>query len=178
MPDNCVVGAPQNAHAVAPDRIAVESSESFVANNIEKQSQFAKDDLRSGFRRLLVKSKGTGPEMVVRRLVHSMGFRYGLHRRDLAGNPDLVFTRLRKAIFVHGCFWHQHHCKRGARRPSSHTDYWLQKLRRNMDRDRRVIRELRKLGWSVLVVWECQAIPKRLKALTARLNRFLSRPNP
>jgi len=124
-----------------------------------------------------VHSEDTGPEMVVRRLVHTMGYRYRLHVQDLPGSPDLVFPRLRKVVFVHGCFWHQHRCKRGDRRPSSHTDYWLPKLRRNKERDRRVISELKKLGWISLIVWECQTIPKRQNTLAVRLDGFLSRPN-
>ena len=121
-----------------------------------------------------VRSGDTGPEMAVRRLVHSMGYRYRLHRKDLPGSPDLAFPRLQKVIFVHGCFWHQHHCKRGDRKPSTHTDYWLPKLRRNVERDRRAVRQLKKLGWTALVVWECQTTSKRIEALVARLNRYLS----
>ena len=121
-----------------------------------------------------VRSGDTGPELAVRSLVHSMGYRYRLHRKDLPGSPDLVFPRMQKVIFVHGCFWHQHRCKRGNRKPSSHMDYWLAKLQRNVARDRRVIRQLKRLGWGALVVWECQMTPKRMNALAARLDRFLS----
>ena len=119
-----------------------------------------------------VKSKNTPPEMIVRRLVHSMGYRFRLHRKDLPGNPDLVFPRFRKVIFVHGCFWHQHRCNRGNRKPTTRQEYWLPKLRRNVKRDRRVLRELRNLGWRALVVWECQTKPKRLGALANRIARF------
>lgn len=104
-----------------------------------------------------VKGKDTKPEMIVRRLVHGMGFRYRLHRKDLPGKPDLAFGRRKKAIFVHGCFWHQHSesgC-RGARMPATRSDYWRPKLTRNKERDERAIAELGRLGWDVLVVWEC-----------------------
>jgi len=122
-----------------------------------------------------VKSENTTPEMVVRRLAHSMGYRYRLHVRALPGNPDLVFPRLRKIIFVHGCFWHLHGCSR-TRVPSSRRDYWVPKLEGNRARDRRVRRALRRAGWRVLIVWECQTRPSRLGRLSARLRSFLSEP--
>jgi len=120
-----------------------------------------------------VHSEDTEPEMVVRRLVHLMGFRFRLHRRDLPGTPDLVFPRLRKVIFVHGCFWHQHRCKRGNRTPSTRRNYWVPKLHRNVARDRMVRARLRRLGWDTLVVWECQTKPPKRDALQERLDRFL-----
>ena len=121
----------------------------------------------------LVRSTDTGPEMVVRRLVHSLGYRYRLHRKDLPGSPDLTFPSRRKVLFVHGCFWHQHTCKRGARIPSTSREYWVRKLGRNVARDKRVRRELKKLGWSSLVVWECQTKPRTIARLSARIERFL-----
>lgn len=102
-------------------------------------------------------SKNTKPEMIVRRLVHGMGFRYRLHRRDLPGTPDLVFSTRRKVIFVHGCFWHQHPdpaCKI-SRRPKSRLDFWGPKLAANQARDESAKRRLEETGWSVLTVWEC-----------------------
>ncbi len=116
-----------------------------------------------------VKGKDTSPEMRVRRLVHKMGYRYRLHRKDLPGKPDLVFPRLGKVIFVHGCFWHMHSCRR---LPNSNVEYWKAKFEENKKRDRRVRRQLRRLGWEVLVVWECWT--KRPKRLQDRLNQFLS----
>ena len=104
-----------------------------------------------------IRSKGMKPEMFVRRLVHSMGYRYRLHRRDLPGKPDLVFAGRRKVIFVHGCFWHQHAdpaCNI-SRRPQSNRDYWLPKLQRNVERDLEHQVQLQKLGWDFLVIWEC-----------------------
>lgn len=103
-----------------------------------------------------VRSQDTDPEMRVRRMVHAMGYRYRLHVADLPGKPDLVFPRLQKVIFVHGCFWHQHRCKRGRRIPKTRREYWEAKLARNVERDRRNRRRLRRADWQVMVVWECQ----------------------
>jgi len=115
----------------------------------------------------------TGPEMAVRRMVHAMGFRYRLHAADLPGKPDLVFRRLGKIIFVHGCFWHGHSCRAGRNRPSSGRSYWIAKLERNVARDRAIIRKLRRAGWSVMTVWECQL--KKPERVTARLMKFLEK---
>lgn len=123
----------------------------------------------------LVRSQDTKPEMAVRKLTHALGYRFRLHRKDLPGKPDLVFTSRRKIIFVHGCFWHQHRCKRGNRIPSSRREYWLPKLQRNAARDKTVLRQLRKLGWRVLVVWECQTKPNKLDRLADRIARFLEK---
>ena len=103
-----------------------------------------------------VRSKNTRPEMMVRRLIHAMGYRYRLHVRRLPGTPDLVFGPRRAAIFVHGCFWHQHDCPRGARIPKSRREYWLPKLRGNSERDSKNEQRLTEMGWRVLVIWECQ----------------------
>jgi DNA mismatch endonuclease (patch repair protein) len=121
----------------------------------------------------LVKSKDTTPELVVRRLVHGLGYRYRLHVRSLPGCPDLVFPRLGKIINVSGCFWHMHGCGR-CRIPTARRGYWVAKLERNAARDRRTRRALRKAGWQVLVVWECQTVPARRERLRATLERFLS----
>jgi DNA mismatch endonuclease, patch repair protein len=119
-----------------------------------------------------VRAKDTKPEMAVRRMVHAMGFRYALHRRDLPGCPDLVFPARRKVIFVHGCFWHGHSCRAGRNRPGSNTGYWIPKLERNAARDAAHRRELRRLGWKSLAVWECQL--KDAARLSRRLQRFLA----
>ncbi|MCY3882176.1 MAG: very short patch repair endonuclease [Chloroflexi bacterium] len=103
-----------------------------------------------------VKGRDTEPEMVVRRLAHAQGYRYLLHDRRLPGKPDLVFPSRRKVVFVHGCFWHQHDCSRGARTPKSHQDYWIPKLTRNQERDAQHVSTLQGMGWDVLVVWECE----------------------
>ena len=117
-----------------------------------------------------VKSADTAPEIKVRRLVHRLGYRFRLHRRDLPGTPDLVLPRHRAVIFVHGCFWHQHRCRRGDRRPQANRGYWVAKLERNVRRDARNRRELRRLGWRVLTVWECEVGKPQLKR---RIRRFL-----
>ena len=117
-----------------------------------------------------VKSKHTTPEMVVRRLAHSLGFRFRLHVADLPGKPDLVFPRLRKVIDVRGCFWHLHGCRR-CRIPSSRRAYWLAKLTRNACRDKESVKALRRDGWKVLVVWECET--GRADLLRRKIERFL-----
>lgn len=119
-----------------------------------------------------VRSKDTKPEMRVRSLVHRMGFRYRLHARDLPGDPDLVFPRRGKIIFVHGCFWHRHgkRCE-FTRWPKSRLDFWMPKLEQNHQRDKTVRKELRKLGWQVLVIWECQL--KDCETLSTRMRTFL-----
>ncbi len=101
-------------------------------------------------------SKDTKPEMKVRRLVHAMGYRYRLHVKELPGKPDLVFSSRKKVIYVHGCFWHQHKGCREGKVPTSRESYWLPKLTRNVGRDRKHIRRLKRLGWEVLTLWECQ----------------------
>lgn len=102
-----------------------------------------------------VKSANTKPEMAVRRALHAAGFRFRIHRRDLPGNPDLIFPRYRVAAFVHGCFWHWHGCKR-SRMPVSNRDYWESKIARNIERDGLVKKDLQKLGWEICVIWECE----------------------
>ena len=118
-----------------------------------------------------VKSGDTAPEMAVRRLLHSMGYRYRLHRNDLPGTPDLVFPSRRKVIFVHGCFWHGHTCPRGDRQPKTNTAYWSNKIRRNRQRDESQQAELACDGWGILTVWECQT--RAQDELAAQLQAFL-----
>ncbi len=123
----------------------------------------------------LVRGKDTKPEFVVRRLVHSLGYRFRLHRRDLPGVPDLVFPRRRKVIFIHGCFWHRHGaptCWR-SRLPKTRQSFWIPKLEANAVRDSVVEADLRKLGWDILVVWECETASKRRLWLTQRITDFL-----
>lgn len=105
-----------------------------------------------------IRAKDTQPEMAVRRLAHRMGFRFRLHRKDLPGSPDLVFPRLRKAVFVHGCFWHLHRdpACRNATIPKTRTEWWIAKLEKNRRRDEAAESALRALGWDVLVLWECE----------------------
>jgi DNA mismatch endonuclease (patch repair protein) len=103
-----------------------------------------------------VRSKNTVPELQIRTLVHGMGYRFRIHRRDLPGTPDLVFPSRRKVIFVHGCFWHRHGKCALSRIPKSRVDFWTTKLNANASRDVVNVKTLRKAGWKVLVVWECQ----------------------
>ena len=119
----------------------------------------------------LIRSNDTSPEMAVRKIVFRMGYRYRLHLKKLPGRPDIVLTRLKKVIFVHGCFWHRHKNCRLARLPKSKLGYWVPKLQKNAARDGRNQRALRKLGWGVMVVWECKVAPP--ERLARRVNRFL-----
>ncbi|MDP1729721.1 MAG: very short patch repair endonuclease [Devosia sp.] len=118
-----------------------------------------------------IRSKDTKPELVVRRILFAMGKRYRLHRKDLPGRPDIVFGPLRRIVMVHGCFWHGHTCRRG-HRPKSNNGYWNLKIERNIERDRERMRQLQELGWSTLVVWECET--QEPDVLGHRLARFLS----
>ena len=118
-----------------------------------------------------VKSRDTGPEKAVRSLAHRMGYRFRLHRADLPGKPDLAFPGRRAVVFVHGCFWHGHDCKRGARTPKTNTEYWTAKIARNAARDRDQLSSLKRLGWRALVVWECQL--RNEPAVRSRLRHFL-----
>jgi DNA mismatch endonuclease (patch repair protein) len=119
-----------------------------------------------------VHSKNTKPEMTVRRAVHALGYRYRLHDADLPGNPDLVFRSRGKVIFVHGCFWHRHSKCRYATIPKTHTDFWQDKFCNNVTRDRRTRHELKRLGWEVLTVWQCEL--KKPEKLVERLDDFLA----
>ena len=119
------------------------------------------------------------PEVVVRRLLHRMGFRFRLHRKDLPGSPDIVLPRLKKVIFVHGCYWHRHGCRKTTM-PSSNVGFWRDKFAANKARDRRVIRKLKRMEWESLVVWECQTF--KIEWLKRKMTRFLipsenGRPN-
>lgn len=119
----------------------------------------------------LVRSKDTRPEMAVRKMVWNLGYRYRLHRRDLPGCPDLVFSGSRKIIFVHGCFWHRHKGCALARLPKSRLDFWGPKLESNALRDKRNKRALARQGWKVLTVWECEL--KNVDRVITAARRFL-----
>lgn len=118
-----------------------------------------------------IRQKDTKPELAVRKLLHALGFRFRLHRRDLPGKPDIVLPRHNAVVFVHGCFWHQHQGCRISNVPRSRTDYWLPKLARTVQRDASAIQSLESRGWRTLVVWECEL--GDLNALEARLRFFL-----
>lgn len=125
----------------------------------------------------LVKSKDTKPENVVRALVSSLGIKFSIDAPLLNARPDLIFARRKKAIFVHGCFWHQHkkaRCWR-SRVPKTRQDFWVPKLEANVRRDMAQVRKLRRAGWSVLTVWECETSPTKLPTLKKRLGLFLQR---
>ncbi|WP_155326394.1 very short patch repair endonuclease [Desulfosarcina ovata] len=132
-----------------------------MAEDKEKRSQIMR----------AVKSRNTKPELFVRHLIHTSGYRYRLHRKDLPGKPDLVFISRRKVIFVHGCFWHGHGCRRGSRVPKTNQNYWVDKINRNIKRDKEIKKRLNEMGWSVLVIWECQL--KNLEELIETINNFL-----
>ena len=121
-----------------------------------------------------IRGKNTKPELTVRKMLHAMGYRFRLHRKDLPGNPDIVFPGRLKAIQVHGCFWHQHPNCREGRIPSSRHEYWKEKLSRNVARDGQSLAALGALGWDVLVIWECET--GKDSNLANRLVAFLGPP--
>ena len=120
-----------------------------------------------------IRKRDTVPELVVRHIAHMLGYRFRLHDRRLPGTPDLVFPRLGKIVDIRGCFWHSHNCRRGRPPVASRTDYWHPKLKRIIQRDKRTGKELRALGWDILVIWECET--KNVLQLERRLKRFLTR---
>lgn len=120
-----------------------------------------------------IRGKNTRPELVVRGLLSGLGHSYRTHASDLPGNPDIVFRARRKAILIHGCFWHRHMCSLGQPVPATRPAFWRNKLLGNKERDQKNVRALRRLGWSVLTVWECQT--RNPARLAPRISRFLSR---
>jgi len=118
-----------------------------------------------------IKSGDTKPEMAVRRMVHALGFRFRLHRKDLPGTPDIVLPRHKKAILVHGCFWHGHNCPAGRKTPKSNLAYWDRKLTRNRLRDAENLAKLKAMGWDVLILWECEI--RRTENMKLQLEEFL-----
>lgn len=121
-----------------------------------------------------IRGRDTRPELHVRHLLHALGYRYRLHKAGLPGKPDIIFLKRRKAIFVHGCFWHRHEGCRNAANPKSNTEFWEAKLGRNVERDLKNLERLSELGWSVLIVWECDI--KTNTALGDKLVQFLGSP--
>jgi len=120
-----------------------------------------------------VRGKDTKPEKTVRSMLHKVGYRFRLHRRDLPGKPDLTFPSLRKVIFVHGCFWHSHDCRKGQGEPSTNPQFWKRKRELTIQRDRRALEALAAQGWDAYVVWECAL--KNQDAVRNQLEDFLSR---
>ena len=119
-----------------------------------------------------IRGKDTGPERQVRSLLHRAGYRFRLHGADLPGKPDIVLPKYRAVVFVHGCFWHRHRGCKDATTPKSHRKFWVEKFARNVANDRKHVRRLRRLGWKVLMVWECQL--RRPEQVLARLRKTLS----
>jgi DNA mismatch endonuclease (patch repair protein) len=120
-----------------------------------------------------IKSKNTAPELIVRRMLTDLGLRYRLHTGALPGKPDIANCRHKWAIFVHGCFWHGHRCRRGAR-PTSNKRFWNSKLSRNIERDKENQRKLRAGGWKVVVIWQCElSFPHRVAKRLAKLSSLL-----
>ena len=118
-----------------------------------------------------VKQKNTAPEIIVRKFLFSKGFRYRINVKSLSGTPDIVLSKYKTVIFVHGCFWHGHTCRAG-HLPSSNLDYWVTKIEKNIERDNRKINELEKLGWNVVVICQCEI--KALKNREIRFSKLIS----
>jgi DNA mismatch endonuclease (patch repair protein) len=122
-----------------------------------------------------VRGKNTAPELLVRSTLHRLGYRFRLHRKDLPGTPDIVFPARRSVVFIHGCFWHGHKCRRGSL-PTSNADFWQRKIAGNRERDGRAQKKLKQQGWRVLTVWQCET--KNEAKLVKRLSRFLDQFSP
>ena len=120
-----------------------------------------------------IRSRDTVPEMIVRRLLFSMGYRYRVNSKDLPGKPDIVFTRKRKVIFVHGCFWHRHADCRYATMPNTNTNFWHAKFNRTKERDKENYQSLKLMGWEYIVIWECKIKKGNTGYLKNRLQKFL-----
>ncbi|WP_375314729.1 DNA mismatch endonuclease Vsr [Bradyrhizobium sp. A5] len=118
-----------------------------------------------------IRSKNTKPELAVRSLTHGLGFRFRLHRADLPGKPDLTFSRKRKLIFVHGCYWHGHGCRAVANPPKTNREYWVNKIAYNRERDRTNGGKLRAAGWRILIIWECEL--KDTMKVAGKIRQFL-----
>lgn len=153
----------------------VSGSRALGRTDVDHKATRMKDHLsgedRSAHMRL-IRGKNTLPELRVRQLLHAMGYRFRLHRRDLPGSPDIVLPRFRLAIFVHGCFWHQHDGCRLARLPKSRLEYWLPKFRRIAIRDEQAVQALASRGWETATIWECETTKE--PALRARLSKLLA----
>jgi DNA mismatch endonuclease, patch repair protein len=122
-----------------------------------------------------VKALNTGPELLLRRELHRLGYRYRLHVKTLPGSPDIAFSARRKLIFVHGCFWHSHRGCSRARLPKTNIDFWKAKRASNRKRDARVLRDLVAMGWKVLIVWQCEL--RDLATSLHKVRHFLECPN-
>lgn len=119
-----------------------------------------------------VRQKDTKPEMVLRKTLHAMGFRYKLHDKSLPGSPDLVFPKYKAVIFVHGCFWHRHGCKQTTT-PTTRKEFWNAKFKANIERDKKNVRDLKKAGWRAFVVWECELKEGINSKILVKIRKFL-----
>lgn len=119
-----------------------------------------------------VKNKNTSPEITIRKLLYSLGYRYRLYKKWLPGSPDIVFISKKKAIFVHGCLWHGHNCKR-AKLPDANKEEWRNKIIVNIERDNQAFNRLKDMGWNYLVIWQCEIKKKNIKAIKERLIMFI-----
>ena len=121
-----------------------------------------------------IKSKNTKPEITVRKIIHSLGYRYRLHRKDLPGKPDLAFIKIRKVIFINGCFWHGHSgCKKSAL-PDTHYEFWNNKIKNNVNRDTLNYKRLEDMGWKYLVIWQCEIKNDNLENIKSNIIHFLN----
>jgi|SRR5215831_12861836 len=120
-----------------------------------------------------IRGRDTKPELIVRKIVHRMGYRYRLHKPELPGKPDIALVRLGKIIEVRGCFWHLHQCPKGQKFPAERKSFWQLKRENTVKRDERNLRELKRAGWKVLIVWECET--KKPAGLQKRIDRFLTK---
>ena len=117
--------------------------------------------------------KNSKPEIFIRKLIHNLGYRFRLHRKDLPGKPDLVFPKYRKVIFVHGCFWHGHKGCNKSKLPETNIEFWEEKIRKNIYRDRNNYEKLNRLGWDSLILWQCEIKPSNTDLLTQKISEFL-----
>lgn len=122
-----------------------------------------------------IRDKNTKPEKRIRSLLHELGYRFRLHRNDLPGRPDIVLPKYKSVIFVHGCFWHQHRGCKYAYKPKSRVEFWTKKFKENRERDRRKTKELKHIGWRVIVVWECEL--EKPELLIAKIQKLLTKNN-
>ncbi|WP_302621670.1 very short patch repair endonuclease [Roseobacter sp. MED193] len=134
----------------------------------EKRSPMSRSEMMAGIR-----PKDTKPEMIVRKGLHGLGFRYRLHSRHLVGKPDLVLPKYRAALFVHGCFWHAHNGCSYFRLPKTRTEFWREKLEKNVERDQKTAQTLTASGWRVLTVWECATKRLSLEDLIGKIAAWL-----
>ena len=119
-----------------------------------------------------IKSKNTKPEIAVRKLLHSMGYRFRLHRKDLPGSPDIVLPKYKTVIFVHGCFWHRHENCRYASIPKTRKEFWENKFKTNVKRDKEIQEKIKNIGWKYVVIWECEA--RNIESIEEKIKRFLN----